>query len=909
MTGRQISHYEVLDRLGEGGMGVVSLARDTRLGRQVALKILRPDAIHSHDRKQRFLQEARTVSSLNHPNIVTIYDIETVGEVDLIVMEYVRGRPLDDVIGRRGLTLAQTLRYGVQIARALEAAHEAGIIHRDLKPANIMVSESGAIKILDFGLAKITQRDSGDGAAAATDAAFGGPHTADGVVLGTAAYMSPEQASGKRVDTRTDIFAFGVILYQMLAGRRPFEGEGGIDTITSILRDEPRPLHEFVPGMPRELERIVNRCLRKDSGRRFQAVADLRIALEELMEELDSGSLTAESVPAAHLPRRRLNLLVPLFIALILAGVALTWWKYLLPRPPASLVLSRLTSDLGLTAFPTISPDGSLVAFSSDRAGGTNLDIYVQQIAGGDPIRLTHDSADEYEAVFSPDGSRIAYRSEKDGGGIYIVSALGGELKLVARDGRSPAFSPDGRQIVYSVGAPGVGAAFSFGASSIYTIPVTGGEAHRLVSDFAVALHPAWSPDGRHIIFLGTRQLGPPDYDWWAAPIDGGAPISTGALAGFRKRGFTVGPQSFALQQDSILFSMGKGDTLNLWRVPVSASSGWKPTAEPAQLTFGTGMEIQPSVARNGRIVFTSGNSNTDVWLLPAETSVGRVLGPLRQLTREAGDDYYPQISADGSRIAFVSSRSGNDDVWSLDPATAKATAMLDSPTRELHPRLSADGTILAFSSIEQGQRRIMLLPPGAGVPTMLCPDCGVLRDLSADGSSILLQAGPPPHVTLLHVTSRAVQLLLRHHQYPILAPRWSPDGKWIAFQVVERPATRTIYVAPFGGPQPVPESAWVRVSDGTTMDRNPVWSPDGNMLYFLSDRDSFRCIFAQRLDSARKTPVGDPFAVEHFHTAARNLMNTEGPGQIGLSVSRSSLVFTMGELTGNVWTGVTPPP
>jgi len=370
-----------------------------------------------------------------------------------------------------------------------------------------------------------------------------------------------------------------------------------------------------------------------------------------------------------------------------------------------------------------------------------------------------------------------------------------------------------------------------------------------------------------------------------------------------------VGPQSFALQQDSILFSMGKGDTLNLWRVPVSASSGWKPTAEPAQLTFGTGMEIQPSVARNGRIVFTSGNSNTDVWLLPAETSVGRVLGPLRQLTREAGDDYYPQISADGSRIAFVSSRSGNDDVWSLDPATAKATAMLDSPTRELHPRLSADGTILAFSSIEQGQRRIMLLPPGAGVPTMLCPDCGVLRDLSADGSSILLQAGPPPHVTLLHVTSRAVQLLLRHHQYPILAPRWSPDGKWIAFQVVERPATRTIYVAPFGGPQPVPESAWVRVSDGTTMDRNPVWSPDGNMLYFLSDRDSFRCIFAQRLDSARKTPVGDPFAVEHFHTAARNLMNTEGPGQIGLSVSRSSLVFTMGELTGNVWTGVTPPP
>jgi len=888
-------------------MGVVSLARDTRLGRQVALKILRPDAIHFQDRKQRFLQEARTVSSLNHPNIVTIHDIESVGEVDLIVMEYVRGRPLDEVIGRKGLTLAQTLRYGVQIAKALEAAHEASIIHRDLKPANIMVTESGAIKVLDFGLAKITQRYDDDGAGDAPPGEFGGPHTAEGVILGTAAYMSPEQAAGKRVDARSDIFSFGVILYQMLAGRRPFEGEGGIDTLTSILRDEPRPLHELVPGLPRELERIVNRCLRKDPSRRFQGVADLRVAIEELKEELDSGSLTAEAAPVALRPRRKFNPPIAVFIALVLAGVVLTWWKFLAPRQNASLVFSRITSDLGLTAFPALSPDGSLVAFASDRADGTNLDIYVQQIAGGDPIRLTRDSADEYEAVFSPDGSRIAYRSERDGGGIYLMSALGGEARLVARDGRSPAFSPDGLQIVYAVGAPGVGAAFSFGASGIYTIPVTGGEARRLAPDFAVGLHPVWAPDGRHVVFLGTRQLGPPDYDWWAAPADGGTPVSTGALAQFRKRGYTVGPLPFAVHGNSIVFSMGKGDTLNLWRIDVAASSGWKPSEEPAQLTFGTGKEIQPSVARNGRLVFVSGNSNTDVWMLPTDTLSGRVLGPPRQLTREAGDDYYPQVSNDGSRIAFVSSRSGNDDVWSLDPVTGKAAAVLTSPARELNPRLSADGTILAFSSIEQGKRRIMLLPSAAGVPAMLCQDCGVLRDLSADGSSILLQAGPPPHVTLLDVASRASQLLLRHPQYPILAPRWSPDRKWIAFQVVERPATRTIYVAPFTGPQSIPEPDWVRISSGTTMDRNPVWSPDGNMLYFLSDRDSFRCIWAQRLDPARKTPAGDPFAVEHFHTASRNLMNTQGPGQIGLSVGRSSLVLTMGELTGNVWTAVTP--
>jgi eukaryotic-like serine/threonine-protein kinase len=902
VTGRAISHYEILQQLGEGGMGVVSLARDTRLGRQVAVKILRHEAVQRPGRRERFIQEARAASALNHPNIVTIYDIQSVDGVDLIAMEYIPGQSLDEVIGRKGLPVTQALKYAIQITSALEAAHSAGIIHRDLKPGNVMITETGRVKVLDFGLAKLMESEAADGSTSFSTAEFSGPYTAEGVILGTAAYMSPEQASGKKVDARTDVFSFGAVLYEMLAGQRPFDGETGIETITSILKDEPKPLREVAPEIPREIERVVMRCLRKDPGRRFQDMADLRVTLEEVREEFDSGTLSAEQTAVSHRSNRALTRAVLAFALVVLAGVAFTWWKFLNPAPEQMPVLTRLTTDVGLTGFPAISPDGNLFAFASDRADGTNLDLYVQQVAGGDPIRLTSDPVDEYEPVFSPDGSRIAYRSEKDGGGIYIVSALGGESRQVARSGRSPAFSPDGRQLVYAVGSPGVGAAFAFGASSLYIAPVNGGEPRRIVEDFAVAHHPVWTQDGQHILFLGTRQLGPPNYDWWVVPVAGGAPVSSGALAHFRQQRFRVGPYPFALQGSSVIFSMGRGDTINLWRVALDPSDNWRPRGEPKQLTFGTGQEIQPSTARNGRLVFAGSNSNTDVYLLPLDMNAGRVTGSLRQLTRDAGDDYYPDMAADGSRIAFISGRTGTDDVWMLDPLTGRRTASASSPGRELHPRLSADGSILAYSSIEDNKRKVMLLPPKADLPTMLCEDCGILRDLSPDGSQILLQSGPPPHISLLDVATRQVTEIYRHSQYPLYAPRFSPDMKWVTFQMVDRPAARTLVIAPHRGARAVPETEWIPVSDGTAMDRNPVWSPGGNLLYFLSERDSFRCLWAQRIHPQTRKPVGDPFAVEHFHNAMRNLMNIDGPGQVNISPGPDSIVFAMGELTGNIW-------
>jgi len=291
VPGEGIAHYTLLDRLGEGGMGIVYKARDNHLGRMVALKMLSEDKIFDPERKRRFVQEAKAASALSHPNIVTIYDIDTANGVTFIAMEYVNGKTLDRVIRGKAGSLNQTLKYAVQLADALAAAHDAGIVHRDIKPGNIIVSETGQAKILDFGLAKLTE-NAGTGEEQATRT-LKGEVTEKGAILGTIAYMSPEQAEGKKVDSRSDIFSFGSVLYEMTTGRRAFSGETRASTLAAILREEPRPASEVAHETPREMERIISRCLRKDPDRRYQHMADLRVALEEVKEEWESGKMTA----------------------------------------------------------------------------------------------------------------------------------------------------------------------------------------------------------------------------------------------------------------------------------------------------------------------------------------------------------------------------------------------------------------------------------------------------------------------------------------------------------------------------------------------------------------------------------------------------------------------------------------
>jgi serine/threonine protein kinase len=428
MIGERLLHYEITEKLGEGGMGVVYKARDTHLNRFVALKMLPPDRVADPARKARFVQEAKAASALNHPNIVTIHDISSDSGIDFLVMEYVAGRPLDRLLGHRGFPLRDGLAYAIQIADALAAAHEAGIVHRDLKPGIIMVTDKGHVKLLDFGLAKLTE-PAETAEAGATQTLR--PQTEEGTIFGTVAYMSPEQAEGKKVDARSDIFSFGSVLYEMATGRRPFHGATKMSTLSAILHDEPQLASAITTSIPCDLEKIIHRCLRKEPARRLQQMDDVKNLLEELKEESDSGKLH-EVRPTAEGSRRFAATTAALLVTAGAAG-GVWWWSARRPQQPHQPVLMRLTSDSGLTTDPALSVDGKLLAYASDRAGQGNLDIWVRHIAGGEPMRRTTDPADDHQPAFSPDGSQIAFRSERNPPGVYVTSTLGGEPPLRQR--------------------------------------------------------------------------------------------------------------------------------------------------------------------------------------------------------------------------------------------------------------------------------------------------------------------------------------------------------------------------------------------------------------------------------------------------------------------------------------------
>lgn len=606
LTGQSISHYRVVEKLGEGGMGVVWKARDTRLDRFVALKFLPAAKMSDPERKRRFVQEARTASALNHPNIVTIYEIDRAGPegqpADFIAMEFVPGKALAQLIHRQGLRLNEALQYAIQVADALAAAHAAGIVHRDLKPGNVMVNEDGCVKVLDFGLAKLTEQG-GAVEFARTVTIADVPKTDEGVIVGTFSYMSPEQAEGKKLDARTDIFSFGAVLYELLTGRRAFAGDSMASVLSAILRDDPKLAAEIVHGIPRELDRIVSRCLQKDPNRRYQHAGDLKIDLQRVKEEPDT-------VPARVGVGRRswlgsgLGWLLAATAACVAVAFAAGRWLHVPRAAPIPWKLTRLTTDAGLSDVAALSGDGKLVAYSSDRSVDGERDLYVKQVAGGQPIRLTSDGAGNTTPDFSPDGSRIVFRSNRDGGGIYEIPAFGGEVRLVARDGLNPRFSPDGSQIAYWIGAWGVAAAVP-GSGAVWVVPAAGGAPRRVGLNFTAARAPIWSPDGKHLLCVGytsAKAFESSSIDWWLIGANGNEAIRTGAYEALVRAGLQTRdpaannvafpmpgvptPGCWSAAGNAVIFSIAiGGDTQNLWEIGVSPRTG--KVSGPTRLTYG----------------------------------------------------------------------------------------------------------------------------------------------------------------------------------------------------------------------------------------------------------------------------------------------------------------------------------
>jgi serine/threonine protein kinase len=691
--GSRLGPYEIVALLGGGGMGEVYKARDTRLNRTVAIKVLASLGANDAERRGRFLQEARAASTLKHPNIITLHDILTEGGRDALVMEYVEGRTLDGKIAGKRLPLREAVHYAIQIADALAAAHAAGILHRDVKPGNIMVTGEepgpGTVTVLDFGIAKFTGRE-----AERTQAA-----TADGRIVGTVAYMSPEQAEGRKVDTRSDIFSFGVVLYEMVTGREPFLRDTITSTLAAILRDDSEP----VPGIPESLQALLSRCLRKDPEKRAQSMADIKILLEEIREETER--------PPAELrtASRRWKMLAT--VAALAALLAAAGWLVLgrSRSKDAALTVRPITSYPGLAADPTFSPDGNQVAFSWNGEKQDNYDIYVKLVDSSAPLRLTTNPAVDTLPAWSPDGRQIAFlrTSGPTSREILLVSPLGGvERKLAdlsqgvnpAEWWTAPAWTPDSKFLAVR------------DETAIVLVGVESGEKRKLTSPpdgWTGDWQASFSPDGRMLAFARIRNG--PTQDIFLAPVSDGA----------KSRQLThdniwIGGLAWTPDGNEIVFASSRSGDQTLWRI---SPSGGTPERLPAVGAFAS----QPSIARQGRrAAFVRSTVRKSFWRL--DLSPGGLRRTPVRLVMSSRNDGGPMLSPDGRHIAFTSDRSGSSELWVCDSKGADAV-QLTSLGFARNPYWSPDSRNIVFEGRQGGRNLLFVIPAGGGARRQLSQD------------------------------------------------------------------------------------------------------------------------------------------------------------------------------------------
>jgi Tol biopolymer transport system component/predicted Ser/Thr protein kinase len=789
MIGQTLGHYQITAKLGEGGMGVVYKARDTHLDRFVALKVLPSEKVADPDRKRRFVQEAKAASALNHPNIVHIYDIDRSDGADFIAMEYVEGQTLDARIGRRGLRLGEVLKFGAQIADALAKAHAAGIVHRDLKPTNIMVSADGVVKVLDFGLAKLTEPGLSDEAATTTGHAERKPLTEAGVIVGTVAYMSPEQAEGKAVDARSDIFSLGSVLYELVTGQQPFQGPTKLSTLSAILQQEPKPPSTIAPAIPSELERLIGRCLRKDPARRFQHMDDLKVALEELKEESDSGKLAAAGPVARRGFRRGWAVgLVAGAVTLAAAGwLWLTRWQVAPSEPQMAAV--PLTSFAGREVAPSFSPDGNQIAFSWSGERDDNFDVYVQVIGSGEPLRRTMDPAADLSPVWSPDGKQIAFLRSL-GSSMFAVVVMppvsGAERKLA--EVRSEVMVLTWETLAWH---PGGAHLAVVDGGAVFLLSIDTGERRQLTTppQGAADCNPAFSLDGRKLAF--SRGAGF-NNDIYVLSVNGaiepqGEPTQlTASTSGLN---FAALP-AWTADGREIVFSAGPVSQQNLWRVSV-ADPG-----KPRRLASVGEGGSHPALSHDGRRLAYS-RTSADINIYQAQVTDGGIAErPPARFIASSLQDGHPKFSPDGAKIAFESNRSGSPQIWicNADGSNPVQMTFFEGPVTGT-PRWSPDGQQIALDSRPEGRSGIFTIGVSGGKPRRL--------------------------------TSSPAQDTM---------PSWSWDGKWIYFDST-RSQTREIWRVPAPGGSAPGEPTQLTRNGGA----GPVESPDGKSVYYAKTLSLWR--------------------------------------------------------------------
>lgn len=624
---------------------------------------------------------------------------------------------------------------------------------------------------------------------------------------------------------------------------------------------------------------------------------------------------TAESArPPAQVPARQAR--PPAWLAGLatVAAVCLyaAWQWSMGGSESAPSMMLRLTNDPGFSGTPAISPDGRLLAYSSDRNRDEGLDLFVRQVSGGEPLRLTFDGMDNTTPEFSPDGGSIVFRSGRNGGGIYEIPSLGGEARLIASGGFNPRYSPDGSRVAYWVGDARISAAVP-GSGQVWVVPRSGEQPRLLAPNLTASRYPVWSPDGMSLLLLGyssKRSYETSALDWWLASDTGERVLRTGTYQYFVQAGLFAGdyatdrsalsgipilpaPKCWLPASNIIVFSANKGDTKNLWETGFSVSTS-KPAGVLRRLTTSSGNETELSCTSD-IITFTNVDERTEVSSIRFDPNSGKMEGSLERIFEDPAYHYMPSLTQDGGHLVVSSARSGRLNVWMRDLATGKESQVTKSATIvHKYPEISPSGAKITYSATEPNSvRRIYVTTPG-GVSEKLCDNCLRATSWSRDEKSVLMFAGLPYCVQLLDIASHRQTPVVSHPAHSVLNARFSPDNRWISFTERVGPNRGRILLAPMDGPRPIPESAWIPITEEGPEDWAN-WSPDGKVLYFTSSRDGHACLWAQRVDPESRRPAGDAFAVLHLHGRLSYMAH-------GWTISRGRLAMVLSRKTSNIW-------